>query len=239
MSESVIESCVWPIEPGPCCRDLPDDVDPALIDSAIAEASDILRRLSGGVLGLCHQTLRPLHMCMSCRSTCCGGADGIPLFGLSGEPVDDVLQVTIGEIVIDPDTYWYEDGMLWRVPPAKWPTKDPKWQPCGTGAAFCVEVLAGVAPGPWDLRVGAELACELVKSCIGVECRIPANATAINAQGVTITLDPATFANLIPEVSAWVQAINPRGSKSPAEVWSPDLDGTSRRQLIGGPKWLR
>lgn len=238
MSTSVIDPCAWPIEPGPCCENL--DADPAVVDAVIARVSDIMRTLSGRMIGLCAQTIRPLHMCPTCRSTCCGGADGIPLSGQGGEPIAEVLQVRIGPDVVDPATYWFEDGMLWLAPPGKWPTRDPKWQQCGDGGAFCVDVLAGVEPDDWALDVAGELVCELVKSCTGQKCRLPRNTTSISAQGVTVTLEASEMMSLIPEVAGWVRAVNPHGAVLPAAVWSPDTaDGSYRRNYAGRSLWRR
>lgn len=230
--------CLWPIEPGVCC-DLPDDVDPTLIESAVAAASAILRRLSGDMIGLCRQTLRPLHQCPTCRSSCCGGADGIGLTGPNGEPVAEVLSVSIGPDQVDPATWRFdgEEQVLWRSPPDHWPTRDVRWQECGEGGAFCVEVLTGTEPDAWALRVGDELVCELVKSCIGAKCRIPRNATTVSGRGITVQLEPMLFATMIPEVSGWLQAVNPHNATAPAAVWSPDTDN-ARMARGGGRSWL-
>lgn len=239
MSESVTDSCLWPIEPGDCCK-VPAGTDPAIVDQAIVRASYIMRSLSGGTVGQCTQTLRPLHMCASCRSHCCGGADGVALQGRNGEPVSSVLAVRLGATTVDSATYWYEDSMLWRVPPGRWPSKDPKWQKCGTGNAFCVDVLAGAVPDQWALGVAGELVCELVKACTGQKCRLPKNTTSISAQGVTVTLSEADLVAYLPEVAAWAKAVNPMGAVAPAAVWSPDTEGGSHhRDGFRGVSWLR
>lgn len=242
MSESIVEPCIWPIEPGPCCSGNSPEPDPAVVEDAIAAASQIMHDLSGRTIGQCHQTLRPLHQCMECRSHCCGGADGIAVSGWDGEHVSDVLSVTIGPEVVDPATYWFseEDQILWRVPPDRWPYKDTRWQPCGTGTAFCIEAMVGIAPDAWALRVAAALACELVKSCTGQKCRIPANATSINAQGVTVQLDPNAYLKFLPEVASWAAAMNPLGAVLPAQVWSPDTDrGQVKLSTPGRSPWWR
>lgn len=237
MSESVLDPCVWPIDVDVCCSGLPSDTPQAVIDRAIVQASGIMRSLSGLTVGTCQETIRPLHMCQDCRSSCCGGADGIALFGSLGEPVSEVLQVRIGAEIVDPSTYWFEDGMLWRYPPERWPSKDPKWQPCGEGEAFCVEALIGTEPDAWALSVAGELVCELAKACLGKKCRIPQNATSVNAQGVTVTLDPDTAMTLIPSVAGWVRATNPSRALVPSVVWSPDTRGGSLKRERSGRRW--
>lgn len=242
MSESAIDSCTWPITPGPCCQGLPETVDPAVIEAAIRAASDIMRTLSGGYIGLCLETLRPLHQCPSCRVTCCGGADGIGLSGLNGAPVSEVIEVSIGPDVIDPAEYWFDadDQVLYRVPPQKWPNRDVKWQDCGDGGAFCIQVLAGTHPDAWALRVADTLACELVKDCLGQKCRLPRNTTAVTAQGVSVELTGSELTMILPELSSWVAAVNPLHQVAPSQVWSPDTDsGRQKLTLQEAPRWLR
>lgn len=242
MSESIVEPCVWPISPDPCCAGNSPEPDPAVVEDAILIASDIMRSLSGQMIGQCHQTLRPLHQCATCREHCCGGADGIALSGWDGEHVSEVLSVTIGPEVVDPATYWFseQDQMLWRIPPDRWPYKDARWQPCGTGEAFCIEALTGVAPDAWALRVADMLACELIKACTGQKCRIPSNATTVTAQGVTVQLDPNAYLKLLPEVASWAAMVNPLGANLPAQVWSPDTDqGKTKLMTPGRRPWWR
>ena len=230
-------SCDWPIDPGQCCE-LPEGTDPDLVESAVRQASVLMRTLSGGLYGLCDETLRPLQLCPTCRPvSCCGGADGIPLVSANGSPIAEVTAVRVGATEVT--DFWFDRAsqILWRNPPARWPRRDPKWQAPGTGDAFVVDVVSGIEPDEWALSVAGSLVCELVKSCTGGDCRIPANTTQLTAQGVTITLDPDTFATMLPEVAGWVRAVNPRHAKAPAMVWSPDLN---RRPVTpGGPHWLR
>lgn len=240
MSESVTDPCLWKIDPGQCCKGMSCGTDPAVIDAAIVSASRIMRSLSGNMIGQCTQTLRPLFMCATCRSSCCGGADGVQLQGRLGEPVTEVLAVKIGPEVVDPSTYWFEDGMLWRVPPDRWPRKDPKWQACGVGTAFCIDVLAGVAPDGWALQVASALVCELAKACTGEKCRLPRNTVSINGQGVTVTMKEADLVAYLPEVAAWAKQVNPRHATVPAVVMSPETaGGASRRDLALGVTWWR
>lgn len=229
--------CAWDLcvespgeeSPGDCleCCTLPADADPYLIDKAIVRASEMMRRLSGYNVGLCEETLRPLQQCAECRSTCCGGADGVSLQGFNGEPVEDVLAVRVGSTVIDPDTYRWdvEEQMLWRTPPGRWPRRDKRWTECGEDGSFCVTALVGTPPDAWALDVARSLACELVKSCVGGKCRIPRNATQVTGQGITVTLSEQDVKTLLPEVGGWVSAVNPHGAVVPARVYSPDTEG--------------
>lgn len=228
--------CLWPIELDDCActQEVDDD---SLFESIVAQASSMLTRLSGFTVGQCQYTIRPLKVCRECRSWCCGGTDGIPLSGNQGLPVADVVSVKIGSTVI-PKSGWYFDRelqTLWRVPPDTWPKRDERWQAPGTGEAFCVEVITGNDPDEWALRTAASLVCELLKSCAGdAKCRLPRNAVSVTSAGVTIQLRDKDINNLLPEVTAWVAAVNPHGAKLPAKVYSPDLAKSVRGGLCCG-----
>lgn len=219
----MLGQCSWDIDVEDCCAPLDPD-DPKVI-AAIAKTSAMMTRLSGYTIGLCDATLRPLDNCHQCRTWCCGGADGIRLSGPHGLWVHEVIQVNNGGVMVDPATWeWdHEEQVLWRTPPDRWPTRDTRWEPCGTPDAFCVDVKVGSEPDAWALSVANELACEIVRSCTGAKCRLPKNATQVVGQGVTVTLSDQEIKTLIPEVAGWVDAVNPLGAVLPARIFSPDL----------------
>jgi hypothetical protein len=247
-----IESCDWPLcDESPsespsdvclaCCTSIAG-ADPEIVQRAISRASEMMRRLSGYNVGQCVAELRPLTTCSECRSSCCGGSDGIRLEGPNGEPVAEVLEVMVGATVVDESTYRFdvEKQMLWTVPPARWPKRDDRWADCGTEGAFCITALVGNEPDAWALKVARELACELVKSCTpGQKCRIPRNATQVVGQGITVTLSDRDFKVLLPEVGGWVEAVNPYNAVLPAKVFSPENRGGRSTRGDRGPWWHR
>jgi hypothetical protein len=239
--------CCWPIDTDACCPPGNTSGEDVELAERMAEvASTMLARLSGYTVGQCSTTVRPLDVCPVCRSWCCGGADGIPLAGPDGRVVWDVEAVHIGEDTLDPSEYrWDRDhGTLWRVPPDTWPTRDARWAECGEPGAFCVDVIIGAPPDAWALQVANTLTCELMLSCTGGKCRLPRNATQVTGQGVTVQLRPDDINLLLPEVSAWVAAVNPHGARLPARVYSPEaraatgadssLLGWARGWTVGG-----
>lgn len=218
-------NCVWPIDPSNCCDPPEESGQVNLIDRMTEVASTMLMRLSGYTIGVCESTVRPLGICPVCRGWCCGGADGLRLSGPMGLTVQDVTSVRIGATEL-PLTEWRFDKdlqTLWRVPPNRWPKRDERWSDCGEGEAFCVDLVTGTQPDAWALNVAEILTCELVNSCTGAKCRLPKNSTSITGQGITVRLSDEEVQNMLPEVRAWVSAVNPHGARLPAKVYSPDL----------------
>jgi hypothetical protein len=84
-----------------------------------------------------------------------------------------------------------------------------------------------VAPTALDLNIASTLACELLKSHMGLTCRIPRNTTTVTAQGVTITRRTVELRALLPEVAGWIDLVNPAGATAPATISFPG-------QTVGG-----
>jgi hypothetical protein len=221
LSES---SCPWPVDAETCgLADL--DPDSPVFASAVATASSIMTRLSAYTVGTCEAQIRPLTLCRECRSWCCGGADAIYLVGPFSLNVWEVTTVSLGPDAYPTDSWRFdrEDRMLYRVPPDVWPTRDERWSAPGTGEAFVVDAVIGVPPDDWALDVASRLVKELVLSCTGGKCRLPSNATSVTSQGVTVRLRDIEVNTFIPELAAWVNAVNPHGARLPGAVFSPDL----------------
>ena len=228
-------SCPWPVDAESCrLSDLAPE-DPLFI-GAVATASSIMTRLSGYTVGTCLETIRPLSLCPECRSWCCGGTDAIPIRGTYGMKVWSVESVSLGPDEYDPDTWRFdrEYSMLYRVPPNRWPSRDERWSAPGEGKAFTIEATIGAPPDPWALDVASRLTKELYLSCSGGKCRLPSNTTTVSAQGITVRLRDQEINTFIPELAAWVNAVNPHGARLPAMVFSPDLAAARRGGHGGG-----
>lgn len=225
-------SCPWSVDAESCgLADL--DPDSPLFTASVATASSIMTRLSAYTIGLCEAEIRPLNLCRECRSWCCGGADAIPLKGPFAIPVWDVTQVRLGPDAY-PEASWRFDrpsSMLYRVPPDVWPVKDEKWSDAGKGEAFVVDAEVGTPPDAWALDVAARLTKELYLSCTGKKCRLPSNVTTVSSQGITVRLRDDEVNTFIPELGAWVHAVNPHGAHLPGAVFSPDLAAARRGSL--------
>lgn len=227
-------SCPWPIDAESCGL---IDLDPEtpLFTASVATASSIMTRLSAYTVGLCEAEIRPLNMCRECRSWCCGGADALRLMGTFGLPVWDVTRVRLGATEYDPVTWRFdrENRMLYRVPPERWPLRDEKWSNAGEGDAFVVDAELGSPPDAWALDTAARLVKELYLSCTGGKCRLPSNTTSVTAQGITVRLRDMDINTFIPEVAAWMNAVNPFNARLPGAVFSPDL-ARGAQNVAGG-----
>lgn len=226
--------CDWSVDPTQCCEDI-GPVDDAVIERAISKASVIMSRLSGYRIGQCSGSIRPLSACKECRTHCCGGADGIRLMGRDGRPVTAVTRVRIGPTTV-PSSEWRFDvteQTLWRVPPDRWPKNDQVWAEAGAGEAFVVDIIMGAEPDAWARDVATELVCELIKSCTDRDCKLPKNATNINAQGINVLLSDEDLMTFIPSVASWKAAVNPYNAVLPGRVFSADLKKAPNRTRGG------
>lgn len=227
-------SCSWPVDAENCGL---ADLDPAspLFINSVATASSIMTRLSAYTVGTCEAEIRPLNQCPECRSWCCGGADSIRLRGPQALSVWDVMRVRLGADEY-PENSWRfdrESSLLYRVPPDVWPRKDEKWSKAGEGEAFVVDVVLGSPPDAWALDVAARLTKELFLSCSGSKCRLPSNVTTVTSQGITVRLRDEEINTFIPELGAWVHAVNPHRAHLPGAVFTPDLAASRGGALSG------
>jgi hypothetical protein len=227
-----VKSLPWPIDTEGCGLGDIDPKDPIFIAS-VATAASIMTRLSGYTVGTSEAEIRPLNQCRECRSWCCGGADAIPLSGPFAIPVWEVIRVRLGAEEYPTTSYRFDrpSSMLYRVPPDVWPNKDEKWSHAGEGNAFVVDTEVGTPPDTWALDVAARLAKELYLSCTGAKCRLPSNVTNVTSQGITVRLRDEEVNTFIPELGAWVHAVNPHNARLPGAVFSPDLAAARRGSL--------
>lgn len=222
-------SCPWPVDPEGCGLTDFDPESPLFI-SSVATASSIMTRLSAYTIGTCEAELRPLNICRECRTWCCGGGDSLYIKGLFGVNVWDVTRVRLGPDEYPENSWRYDRStrILWRVPPDVWPSKDEKWSDAGEGEAFVVDAVVGVPADAWALDVAARLVKELYLSCTGAKCRLPSNTTSVTSQGITVRLRDDEVNTFIPELAAWVNAVNPYGARLPGMVMSPEVSEGGR-----------
>lgn len=219
----------WPVPTAGECANgcsIPEGTDPDVLDAVSVKAGEILHTLSGGRSGLCEDILRPIGECCGMcagRCRCAGSGDRVRLQSSAG-PVSAVTEVKVDGVVVPPELWRYypSSETLYRVPDELWPRVDRKWAGCDQPETMCVTVQIGYEPDGWALSVHAELVCELLKSCAGAQCRIPKNATSVNAQGISITLTPVEAKQFLPSVAGWVAAINPDSAGNVSRVYSAD-----------------
>lgn len=219
----------WPII-WPC--DI-TNVDTDVAAAAWSLASQLLWALSGYRVGVCayREAFRP-----ATSGTC-----GYPYKDANGNwrnngqnsglccrvllthrPVESIIEVVDGGVVLDVDQYALEGSWL-RRRGACWSTSfscdDPE---------LIVTYQAGVPiPAGTGLAVG-EVACEYISALNGDPCRLPSRATSITRQGVTVTLaSAAEFTDKrrigLPITDAWLETIVGSGPRVASRVYSPDL----------------
>lgn len=247
--------CAWPVAPV-CCAAW-DDGDPVVKANAAAVATEILWMLSGRRFGVCPVTVRPcrapcagsivpvfgpyygggsfsphlldgawVNGCGTCTNDCgCGELCEVILPG----PVDAVLEVKVDGLVIAPADYLvYDHRSLVRVDSELcWPYCQDLGEADTEPGTFSVRYGIGTPVPAAGLYAAGVYACELLKGCSDLPCRLPRRVTQITRQGITYSLlDPLDFLDKgltgLYEVDSWIRAVNPAGLARGARVYSPD-----------------
>lgn len=148
-----------------------------------------------------------------------GYAYGIPLPG----PVYDVIQVVGGATTYAHTDYRVRAAVLLRTATQPWPEQvTVVTYRRGRKVPFGADTMA------------ATLAAELYAASQGGKCRLPARATRVSREGIDVDIaDPMDYlaAGLtgIPDVDAWIAALNPHRLKTDSIAWSPDIDPAADR----------
>lgn len=167
----------------------------------------------------------------SCQDSCsCTTVCSIPL----PFPACAVTEVLVDGDIVPASGYRIDDfNRLVRVGAECWPSCQDLTLPDTEEGTWSVTVEYGRAVPELVLRATAEIACELIKACAGVPCRLPQRLQSITRQGVTVSfIDPQEFmANgrtgfYLADMA--IQAYNPRGLQRRPAVYSPDVSKWSR-----------
>jgi hypothetical protein len=166
---------------------------------------------------------------------CCGCNVDCQVY-LEG-PVSNIISVTVDGNIIDPTTYRVDNG-IWLVRTKDASTDDcwPRFQDfnknSGVGT-FIVTYQKGLAVPQALLRAASELAGEYAKACVGAACRLPARATSIARQGVSISMvgiealmeKGLTGINTVDQI---IRTYNPYGLTGQMRIASPDYPERTR-----------
>jgi hypothetical protein len=144
-------------------------------------------------------------------------------------PVISILEITLGAEVIDPDTYWVDNGhWLVRKSPDRWPECNDMNSLDGD-EVLTVTYLRG-DPVPDVLRYAAKvLACEYIKACNNDKsCQLSTYVTSVSRAGVDFTMIPLTELldqNLtgIPRIDQTIRMFNPYGLRERGRILAPEL----------------
>lgn len=238
-----------------------EDVTDAQRDRAAAIASSVLWRLSGRRLGVCSATIRPCGRDCEGASTYFGGGyqrgavftpqlvNGttwvnttcpcpnecscchVCQLEIPGGPIQEIVEVTIDGVVIDPATYRI-DNHRWLVRESGfdcWPRCQDLGADPGEPNTFTITYRRGIPLDAAALAAFSTYACELLKACIpGCACRLPKRVQTITRQGTTISfVDPMDFLDRgrtgLEDVDAWLAAVNPSRLQERSRVYSPDI----------------
>lgn len=141
---------------------------------------------------------------------------------LRNGPVRSIVEVRVGDVVLDASSYSLQNGMLVL---GACPL-------CG-GCEPSIEVdydWGVVPPVGYETAIG-QLACEFLADLVGSPCKLPARALSVSRQGVSVELlDPTTTVESgltgLPGVDSFIRALNPNNLQQRSRVVSPDLPGS-------------
>lgn len=141
-------------------------------------------------------------------------------------PVNQVLEVTVDGVLVDPSAYKVDNGRwLVRIDGGCW----PEYADLSTDTDRFEVLYVRGEPVPQALLDAAGIvACEFAKSFQSQDCRLPARLSNLTRQGVTMSaldMDSLTRRGYvgIPEVDAVIHALNPHGLTHRPRVMSPDM----------------
>ena len=254
---ATVGPCGWTI-PDPLCCATEWALVPAEVQSAARDyAALILWGVTGRQFGLCEVTVRPCGMkrcsdgsgefwgydwsggtwvpyifngqwfnCMCGAGCCCDPRCQVRLMG----PVQEVVEVLIGGIAVDPATYRVDDEhWLVRTAGQCWPQCADMDTDDGDNV-FEVTYLRGTPVPNALLRAASTLACEWAKACVGSDtCRLSNRVTSVIRQGITIDMvDPTALLDQgltgLWEVDTIVKTLNPHGNVERLRIYAPELN---------------
>lgn len=208
-------------------------VDTDLLDAAASLAAQLLWSLSGYRVGVCtyREGFRQPNTGVcgfpykdrngNWRNGGQAGGECCRVL-LSHRPVELIVSVTDGGVVLDADAYRVEGSWLRRRGgcwTSSFPCDDPE---------LIVVYQAGVPFPAGTAAVVGEVGCEYLAALQGGVCRLPSRATSITRQGVTVTLDTAAdFVGRrrigLPIADGWLESVSGSGPRVASRVYSPDV----------------
>jgi hypothetical protein len=214
--------CLSPsgILPDPCLLN-GDPVPQPVIDNAVLAASQLLWAMTGRQFGICTATIRPCRK--KCQDVCCvwnGGFPWVPVMLADGSwtnvacdcagdscsctklsevnlpyPVCSVDEVLINGVIVDPLTYRVDNfRKLVRLGADVWPECNDLTKADTEDGTWSVTVSYGKEVPALVLLGANEMACEIIKSCVGGPCKLPQRIQSITRQQMSVSfLDDMAF----------------------------------------------
>lgn len=238
-------SCTWVVD-RQCLPITDDEVGIAQQVAAENLAVQVLWALSGRQFGVCPAIVRPCPQ--SCgptslasssllvfwdggnwRNTFCGCGPRcswespyvIHLGVGAALPVQEIIEVVIDGIVLDPAEYRQEGDLLYRLN-EKWPSQNLA-APLDEPGTWSVTYMRGFPPPEGSAVLVGLLAKEFLTACAGGKCALPRRVQTVTRQGVTYQMiDPTDIYTSgktgISEIDLWLSAVNPGAMASPPTV---------------------
>lgn len=207
-----------------CEIDFTNDEHVALVEAALAAASDQLALLSGHELrGICAETVTVCLDGCGCRDIC--GCGWNPIM-LPGTPIQDICDITWDGYTFNPDDFVIVDGIGVAIGRNGVTTRWPH------SKLIDITHTYGHRIDETARKASLELACPAVRTCIttarslgqGVET-VSREGIMISRRSVSATADVAErAASDNPWLAQFLTLYNPTRSSFPASVYSPDLD---------------
>jgi hypothetical protein len=166
---------------------------------------------------------------------CAGSCSCTPLSeAFLPSPVAAIVQVKLNGVVLAASGYRVDDyRKLVRLGGDSWPTCQDMSKADTEDNTWSVTVQVGQEVPAIGLLAVGELAYELMKSCLGLACAIPRNATTVTRQGITIDF-PSIYELLDRKLlglyacDLFVSTYNPHGLTAVPLVY--DVDGETFRR---------
>jgi hypothetical protein len=165
--------------------------------------------------------------CGQCMGSCsCTALEQAMLPG----PVASIVSVKLDGASMPASAYRVDDyRKLMRVDGGMWPVCQDLNLPDTEPNTWSVTFTVGQAVPAIGKLAAGELACEMIKSCLGLPCALPRNATQINRQGVTIEFP--LLADLLKNgllgltyTDMFISAYNPNRLAAPPQVYDVDFE---------------
>jgi hypothetical protein len=251
-----------PWDPIWCCT-LPTGAD-AVTGYAIQAATEVMWAASAQRFGLCASTLRPCRrecasgwqslawpgygrwpqpmftergwINLTCGA-CTGGCSCTTLEeALLPAPVYDVITVMLDGLVMPNTSYRIDNNrLLVRVDGGRWPVCQNLAVDDTHPNTWSVTARFGEPVPVLGRQAVGELACEMVKACMGADCRLPANIQSLARQGVSLQFPSARDKHTLQEFAErgyfgglFIQTYNPQHLQGRPVVY--DVDGPSFRR---------
>lgn len=165
--------------------------------------------------------------CGSCAGACsCTVLEEALLPG----PVYDIVQVKVDGTPLAPSAYRLDTGrLLVRVDGGVWPSCQDLAAPDTVEDTWSVTIRFGEPVPTLGRQAVGELAIEIMRACLGEDCRLPKNIQQLARQGVTITFpEGQSLTERLYFPGLFVETFNPSRLVAKPQVY--DVDGPGWRR---------